>query len=746
MSKRSSLLTLLITLPSLVARPAGAWTTKQAPLMTRWAAQVNPDAPLPEYPRPQLVRDDWLNLNGVWEYEPGAVADAVPTGKKLASEILVPFPVESALSGVMEHHDRLWYRRSFTVPAAWKGRQVVLHFGAVDYESEAFVNGRSVGVHKGGYDPFGYEVTRFLSGDGPQELIVRVFDPPNDGGQPRGKQSLHPGGIMYTSTTGIWQTVWLEPVAGGGVRELSIVPDVDGGRVRVTTTADAGEQVTVTVKDGATPVGSAQGPANAEVAVAVPNAKLWSPDRPFLYDLQVAVTRDGTPVDRVASYFGMRKIALGDVNGVKRMLLNGKPVFEFGPLDQGFWPDGIYTAPTDEAIRFDIQSIKDAGFNMVRKHIKVEPARWYYWTDRLGLIVWQDMPSADSYPGRGAAVPPVDAEAFKLELTRMVHGLQNVPSILMWVTFNEGQGQHDAPELVALVKRLDPNRLVDEASGGRFTGAGDVHDVHSYPPPACPPPSATQALACGEFGGIGLRVPGHMWSDRGHSYTVTDSPDDLVDQYADFCELVRHFRDEQGLSAAVYTETTDVETEINGVLTYDRVPKVDLARLAPATRLELPPATFTPVVPTSEDQPQPWKFDTAKRPGLRWTQPAFDDAAWTQGTGGFGNAGAVGAGKVGTPWATDDIYLRRAFTTGSLTRDQVGRLRLRVCKGGDVEVYLNGVQAYRKRRASGAYGMCSLNDPALAAIRLDGPNVLAVHCTGCQYIDVGLSLRQRDAK
>ena len=374
------------------SQAANAWSMKQGRLMTRWAAQVDLKAPLPEYPRPQFVRKDWLNLNGIWEYQPGAVSDSVPVGTKLASEILVPFPVESPLSGVMEQHDRLWYRRSFTVPPAWQGRHVILHFGAVDFESEVYVNGKSVGVHRGGYDPFIYDITSYLKTGDAQELIVRVFDPTDNGGQPRGKQTTHPHGVMYTSTTGIWQTVWLEPVAENGIEDVKIVPDIDAGTVKVTVKAygnPADQKVKLVEKDGSKIVQEISGNSGEEISLPIPHAKLWSPDHPFLYDLKISVSSGGKTVDSVASYFGMRKIEIAEVDGVKKILLNGKFVFGVGTLDQGFWPDGVYTAPTDDALKSDLQMMKDLSLNMVRKHLKVEPARWYYWTDHLGLLVWQ---------------------------------------------------------------------------------------------------------------------------------------------------------------------------------------------------------------------------------------------------------------------------------------------------------------------------------------------------------------------
>ena len=374
------------------AQNAPAWQMKKAPLMTRWARQVNPQKPLPEYPRPQLVRSEWLNLNGIWQYQSGAESDAAPVGKTLSGSILVPYPVESALSGVMEHHDRLWYRRMFTVPPKWSGKRLMLNFGAVDYEAEILVNGTSVGVHTGGYVPFSYDITPYVKGSGPQELIVRVFDPTDAGGQPRGKQTLHPGGIMYTPTSGIWQTVWLEPVSQMFIRDLHIVPDVDNGRVHVTVNAPAATpamRVVVNIREAGRVIQTLTAQPNTELALAVPNARLWSPDSPFLYDVDVTLREGKTQSDRVSSYFGMRKISIAQVGGFQKIMLNNQFVFQIGPLDQGFWPDGIYTPPTEAAIKADIQAMKTFGFNMVRKHIKVEPPdgtigriKWACWCGR----------------------------------------------------------------------------------------------------------------------------------------------------------------------------------------------------------------------------------------------------------------------------------------------------------------------------------------------------------------------------
>ncbi|BCM88434.1 beta-galactosidase BoGH2A [Abditibacteriota bacterium] len=411
--------TALVCTLCLPASSVHAWGLKRASLMTKWAAHVNPKAPLPEYPRPQLVRSQWMNLNGIWQFQPGTPGEATPTGRNLSREILVPFPVDSALSGVMGRHDRLWYRRNFTVPKKWRGQQLKINFGAVDYESEVIVNGQSVGTHTGGYEPFSYDITPYLKGDGPQELIVRVFDSTDNGGQPRGKQSLNPKGIMYTPTTGIWQTVWLEPVAKTSIDSLHMVPDIDAGVVKMLVAApNAGANVTATVhiKEGARVVQTIRIRPNVDVAIPVENTKLWSPESPFLYDVDVTLTDRRKAVDRVSSYFGMHKVSMGMADGFNRLLLNNKFTFQMGVLDQGFWPDGLYTAPTDEALASDVKTMKELGFNMVRKHIKVEPARWYYYCDKLGLLVWQDMPSENSYinvTGDVSKSPPLDKQAFK---------------------------------------------------------------------------------------------------------------------------------------------------------------------------------------------------------------------------------------------------------------------------------------------------------------------------------------------
>ncbi len=576
MKRLPLIITAFSSLSFVPAALAADWQPAAGPLKTRWAKDVTPDNVLPEYPRPQMVRKDWLNLNGLWD---------IKLGDGTESKILVPFAIESALSGVMKHVDRVTYRRSFEIPKGWSGQKVLLHFGAVDWETTVFLNGKKLGVHRGGYDAFSFDITEALKGEGAQEITVEVFDPTDLGGQPRGKQKLKPGSIMYTATTGIWQTVWLEPVSPTHIESLKIVPDVDDGCLRLTVVG-SGSVEAVASKDGKD-VAQVTGQAGSELKLSISNPKLWSPDSPHLYDLRVALKNGDKTVDSVTSYFGMRKIALGkDDKGVTRMMLNGKPVFQVGPLDQGFWPDGIYTAPTDEALRFDIVETKRLGFNTTRKHVKVEPDRWYYWCDKLGLLVWQDMPCGNSYTDKPQ---PIDKPQFKTELVNMVRNYWNHPSIIMWVVFNENQGQHDTEALVAEVKALDPSRLVNNASGNDDKNCGDVIDKHSYPGPESPKPEDNRAAVLGEFGGLGLPVDGHTWTKKTWGYEGTKNIEDLTKGYEKLLRKSWELNVTSGLSAVIYTQLTDVETECNGLLTYDReINKVVPERAAAVNSGKLP--------------------------------------------------------------------------------------------------------------------------------------------------------------
>ncbi|REE65752.1 glycosyl hydrolase family 2 [Streptomyces sp. 3212.3] len=551
-------------------------------LRTKWADDVTPANAHREYPRPQLTRDAWQNLNGSWQFAAATAGENPPVGRKLAEQILVPYPVESQLSGIERHEDRMWYRRTFTVPPGWKigdNKRLQLNFGAVDWQAEVYVNGTKVAEHKGGYDKFSADITDALKPGRSQELIVGVYDPTdaaNGENPPIGKQRLDPSGIWYTPTSGIWQTVWLEPVARDHVDQLKLTPHVDSGTLTVEPQGVRdGVSVTATAYDGKHKVAAATGRTGQPLTLRIPHARLWSPDHPFLYDLRVSVG-----ADRVDSYFGMRSIEVQKIDGVPRTVLNGKPVFMMATLDQGFWPDGLYTAPSDEALAYDLKMHKNMGFNAVRKHIKVEPDRWFYWADRLGLLVWQDMPAMT------AGVNPSTAARteYEHEMKEMIDEHISSPAVVMWVVFNEGWGQYDIGRVASQAKSWDPSRLVNNMSGlnlGNDGGAGDIMDEHGYPSPALPPhPDGQRALVSGEYGGLGLGIPGHAWSVQ-QSYVDVD-PTTYTDDYLQKLTEV-HALACRGGNGAVYTQISDVEGELNGLLTYDRkVVKPDVARVKAA--------------------------------------------------------------------------------------------------------------------------------------------------------------------
>jgi len=744
---------------------AQTWKPGEAPLLTPWAERVSPERVLPEYPRPQMLRGNWLNLNGLWEY--AVVSREAAKPQAYAGHILVPFPIESALSGVTRRvgpGERVWYRRMLRIPDALKGQRILLHFGAVDWEAEVFVNGKPIGSHRGGYDPFSLDITEALKSDGSeQEILVAVWDPTDRGPQPRGKQVTRPGGIYYTPTTGIWQTVWLEAVPKTHIEDLHIDPDSVARQVRITVRTAGAEQgaevvAHLTERPVFEPEASAdqmgallatgRGKAGETLTLTVPADRFepWSPESPRLYGLRIELrTADGA-TDTVRSYCGFRKIEVkADDRGITRLFLNGKPYFQIGVLDQGFWPDGLYTAPTDEALRFDIEATKKLGFNMSRKHVKVEPARWYHWCDRLGLLVWQDMPSGDRSvaPGRGEITRTKEsAEQFELELKRMLDSLRHFPCIVMWVVFNEGWGQYDTVRLTKWVKEYDPTRLVNCASGWNDMRVGDVHDIHVYPGPGSPKPEPSRAAVLGEFGGLGLGVDGHTWSKQTWGYRGTASKEDLTFKYERLLQRVYALRDDPGLSAAVYTQITDVETEANGLLTYDRkVVKVDERRVAAVNRGDVSHVPQTQVViPTSQEKGQTWRY-TFNRPDADWFQPGFDDSAWRSGEGGFGTAMTPGS-VVRTEWNTSDIWIRRKADADLKTDpdlELVGYYLL-VHHDEDAEIYLNGVKVAELKSYVTDYVEVPLDPKHVALLKPSG-NVLAVHCRqtgGGQYIDAGL--------
>lgn len=562
---------------------------EDAKIMSPWAEEIDPANPLPEYPRPQMTRDNWTNLNGLWNYALTPKGANMP--QEFEGQILVPFAIESALSGVgnrVGKDQELWYFRDIEIERSMRKEKVLLHFGAVDWEAEVFVNGQSVGIHQGGYDPFYFEISEALQSGRKQSLAVRVWDPTDDGPQPRGKQVKDPRGIWYTPVTGIWQTVWLEAVPAQYIASLKNTPDFDKNQIRIQTTIASpseNHRVRIRLLADNTQVGETIVASQEEAVFTLDDPQVWSPENPFLYDLEVSLMEGRKEVDQVNSYAALRKISMEpDANGIQRMMLNDEFVFQYGPLDQGWWPDALYTAPTDEALLFDIQKTMDMGFNMIRKHVKVEPARWYFHCDRLGVLVWQDMPSGDmgnrweSRPGVVGKGTEKDRTAeseaiFRKEWKAIMDAHYNFPSIVVWVPFNEAWGQFDTDEIVEWTVDYDPSRLVNGASGGNYTLKGHIMDMHNYPDPVMPDPQIWgehQVIVLGEYGGLGLPVDGHTWQEKDNwGYQSFKNESELQERYS---RLIRDLKPliPMGLSAAIYTQTTDVEVEVNGLMTYDR--------------------------------------------------------------------------------------------------------------------------------------------------------------------------------
>ncbi|HVX61057.1 MAG TPA: glycoside hydrolase family 2 TIM barrel-domain containing protein, partial [Pirellulales bacterium] len=735
---------LLLTLASVSAAEPAAWRPAAGPLMTRWAREVSPASVHAEYPRPQLVRKAWQNLNGLWDY--AITAKDAPQPAEFAGQILVPFPIESALSGVMKRlrpEERLWYRRRFHWDNSWAEGQLLLHFGAVDWQTEVWVNGKRLGEHAGGYDPFSFDITEELKPGQEQEVVVAVWDPTDAGPQPRGKQASKPGGIFYTPTSGIWQTVWLEPTPKAYIPSLKIVTDVKRSQAEFNVDAvgvSPGDQLAVKVAAASAggkrvefaPI-SASAKLGRPLIVKLPGARLWSPDEPWLYEATVSLlSAGGDALDEVETYFGMRDVSLGkDERGTTRIEFNGKPLFMFGPLDQGFWPDGLYTAPTDEALRYDIELTRRMGFNMCRKHVKVEPARWYYWCDKLGLIVWQDMPSGDASvaPGKGEIQrTPESAGIYEQELKAMIDANSNSPAIVAWVPFNEGWGQFDTQRIAEWTKQYDPTRLVDCASGWNDYPAGDMHDIHHYPLPQSPRPEPHRAAVLGEYGGLGLPLKGHTWlAEKNWGYRSYPDRAALAEAYFDLLFGVRRLIAEPGLSAAVYTQTTDVETEVNGLMSYDReVIKIDPERLAKAhAKLHLPPPVYRTLLQTSQHTAHEWRY-TLQAPAGEWSASDFDDSAWQNAPAGFGTKMTPGA-VVRTEWNTPDIWIRRDFELPADALEDRSQLVLSIHHDEDAEIYFNGVLAARLAAYTVDYTYATVSKQACAALHA-GKNVIAVHC------------------
>lgn len=768
MIMKKSLLTTCFLLLAIAASAATEWQRLSAKLMTPWGETIDPENVWQEYPRPQLVRGAWINLNGPWEYfrRSNSVRMTYENNKNnFKKTILVPFGVESALSGIMETdyssvaNSTLMYRRTFTLTNEFQGKRTLLHFGAVDWRCVVWVNGTEVGTHQGGSDPFTFDITEALTNDGEQELQVAVYDPSSRGGQPTGKQTISPSSIWYTSCSGIWQTVWLEAVNAAHIERYEVVPDATTGTARIKVIAtDPTCKFKLTAFDGETAVASSEETSvGEEVTLTIPDAKLWTPDTPFIYDLDITlIGADTEECDHVKGYFGLRTLSKGTVDGHPAFLLNGKPIFMIGPLDQGWWPDGLLTPPSYEAMIYDLKTIKSLGMNMVRKHIKVENDLWYEWCDRNGLIVWQDMPSGGSSGSIGSKEEI--QQNFYDECLHIVTALKQHPSIGVWVPYNEGWGQdaNAGPNhtirgyLVVRNADADHGRLMNAASGWTDFEIGDIADAHSYPSPNGHSNSRNDRInVCGEYGGITLMIEGHLWAGSQQTYTQVSNSDDYTERFNQYTFALQALQYTKGLWAGVYTQITDVEQEVNGILTYDRkVLKINDEQLA-SIRAKIEQtinnrmANAKSVVSAGDNSENiSWRYTTSE-PEEDWMMPEFSDSRWKRGIAGFGDISQPDA-RVRTSWSSPEIWIRRHFRFTNVKEENLPDICLRMFHDEDTEVYINGVLAVTVTGYNTTYQLFELSEAARKAIDLSGENTIAIHTlqtSGGQYIDAGFSLK-----
>jgi hypothetical protein len=682
-----------------------------------------------------MVRNNWINLNGYWDFTMTDSSGEVPVN--FDDRILVPFCVESTLSGVtrkVTRGDALWYQKHLRLEKPRDGQRILLHFGGVDWHTSLWINGRKIGEHAGGYDPFHFDITEALDRNGVQVLTLRVWDPTNEGFQPRGKQLLDPGGIWYTPVSGIWQTVWMEHVPSSYINHVGASTDPDSGSVLVfagITAPGKRHRLRISVWDRDSCLAEAEGRPDSTCRLNISHPCLWSPDHPHLYDLKVQLMEKQDTVDEVASYFGMRKVEVRkDANGINRIFLNNEAVFNFGPLDQGWWPDGLYTAPADDALKYDIRVTRALGFNTARKHMKVEPARWYYWCDRLGLLIWQDMPRCagglDPYAAGDLERPAAQEEIFRREWEAIINAFRHFPSIIAWVPFNEGWGQFKTNEILDWTKQLDPTRLVDGPSGWKDFGGGEMLDIHYYPGPGIPPLEEERAVVLGEFGGLKYAVPGHLWQDTNNwGYQETESLEDLNDAYERLIHRLGPFVS-KGLAAAIYTQTSDVEVEVNGLMTYDRkITKLDTSRASGlADMLYKQDHVFRFILPSAEqDDSIMWRF-TLDAPGPGWHAESYDDTSWHTGRAGFGHRGRYRLFGTGSPWDTTGIWLRRDFEIGRMPQ---GKLHLNIISYNAVStVFVNGRKLAVFKPTANFHEMTDFSID-LGQLLRTGKNTIAVH-------------------
>jgi hypothetical protein len=705
MKNRISIVFILVLLLQYSFIQAQNWAPVPGQIMTNWANNVTPENVWKEYPRPQMVRTDWLNLNGLWDFEI-TERDTNKIAINYARKILVPFCVESALSGIKETitgKQQMIYRRFFSIPSHWNQKHLILHFEAVDYEAKVWVDGKYVGIHKGGYDHFQFDIAGFLNKDEKHEIKLVVWDPTNEGSQPIGKQALPAirNRTKYTATSGIWQTVWLEPTNEVAIESIKIIPNIDNGTISLQTKvvgATQGARIKIQAFDQGKEIASSIAAIGEPVSLQLNQPKLWSPTNPFLYDFKLSLINDGKVSDEVSSYFGMRKISMGrDQEGYMRILLNNEIIYQLGPLDQGYWPDGILTPASDQALRYDIAYLKKIGANMDRMHMKVQPERWYYHCDQLGILVWQDMVSPTKFIDTKSNLNPSD---FELEHNITVDQLYNHPSIIQWVLFNESWGQYDTERLTAALKAKDPTRLVINASGWHDKKVGDIRDFHDYtihPAVALVNKNDNRAMVLGEAGGIDLLIPGHLWTPdlKGGTKIKTDwsidfkkgivkSSDELIEKYKILLDALFQLK-KYGLNAVVYTQISDVEDEISGWMTYDR----KVSKLPETTFAALHQQFFKPtmtgkfILPLSMNEPQQWNYSFTA-PSNDWIKNIMLSDFKT-GMAPFGIE-SNNVHKVNTTWNTNSLFLNKEFTLSSVP----SKLSLIACNTGITEVYING--------------------------------------------------------
>jgi len=707
------------------------WKPAKVSLTTKWCQTVTPQNAWTAYPRPQLQRTAWMNLNGMWDYAVLPKGQSAPAA--FDGQILIPYCIESSLSGVgkpLLPTQELWYNKKFSVPANWAGKDIVLHFDAVDWETKLWVNGKKVGEHKGGSDPFSFNITPYLNKNGTQQIVLSVFDPTDTDLQPRGKQVLDPKGIWYTAVSGIWQTVWLEPINKTSILQFNPTPDIDNNKINISTAASGltgNEQLHLIIKNEGKVIKDTITAFSNNVALTIPSAKLWSPYHPDLYNIDVELRDKNKVLDKFSSYFAMRKISLGtDKYGYTRIMLNNEPVFQYGTLDQGWWPESLLTPPSPEAMLFDMVKLKDMGFNMLRKHIKVEPSRYYHEADSIGLLIWQDMPSGFAGPGPSHVAadakedwvrPAESAKQFEAEWKAIIDHLRFFPSIVMWVPLNEGWGQYDTKRLASWTKSYDPSRLVDAPSGWADRGAGDVNDAHQYPGPGMEAPLANKgrAVVLGEFGGLGLVIKDHIWdpNKRNWGYKTFMEKPALISKYTQLMFNMQ-LMVPRGLSAAIYTQTTDVEGEVNGLMTYDRevikIPESTLRDLH-APFYKEPAGKITFINKGSEIEANKFKIFKGK---------VSNDWQNISASTNFDDNSKPVALKKG-----DSIYSYEDFNITNMP-DGLG---MKLLGFGDVKIYLNGKLVWQEDKIITKRHYDDINLSDKIKYLIPGTNRIAIECT-----------------